>query len=328
MDRRTFASALAGAATLAVLPGTASSQETWPARPIRLVVPQATGGGGDIVGRVFAEQLGAALKQPVLVDNRGGANGMLGTQQVKAAAPDGYTLLFTYAAAQVVNPSLYEKAGYDGVRDFAAIAQIGAGGNLLVVPASFPATDLKQFVAHVRARPADELAYGSWGVGSGGHLSMEALKQQTGLKLRHVPYKSSGASNQDLVAGHIQAGFTSVQAGIPLIQAGKLKALAISGTTRTVALPDLATMTEQGVPFDVDAWYGVFAPAGTPRPIVERLNREINRIIADPANQERWKVMGFSTMPLRSPDEFAEQVRADVRTWGEVVKRGNIRPDD
>lgn len=327
MDRRIFAAAMVAASWLAVAAPVAA-QDAWPAKPVRVIVPQGPGSGTDLVARVFAEQLGTAFRQSFIVENRAGANGILGTQQVKAAPADGYTLLFTYAAAQVVNQSLYEKAGYDGSKDFAAIAQIGAGGNLLVVPPSFPAKNLQEFVAHVKTRPADELAYGSWGTGSGGHLSMEALKQQTGLKMRHVPYKSTAASNQDLIAGHIQVAFSSAQSAAPLLQAGKLKALAVSGTNRTPIAPDVATMTEQGVKFDVDAWYGVFAPVGTPRPVLERLNREINRIISAPSNQERWKTMGFSVMPLRSLDEFAEQVRSDIRDWGEVVRRGNIRAED
>ena len=320
------------ATTIALVPlalgGAARAQEAWPSRPVRLIVPGGPGSGTDIVSRVFAEALGTAFGQPFVVENRAGANGMLGTQIAKAAAPDGYTLLFTYAAAQVVNQSLYGKAGYDGAKDFEAIAQIGAGGNFLVVPAAFPAKTLQEFVSHVRSRPADELAYGSWGTGSGGHLSMEALKQQTGLKMRHVPYKTAAASNQDILAGHIQAGFSATAAALPLIQAGRLKALAVSGTSRVPALPDVPTMTEQGVKFDVDAWYGLFAPLGTPRPIVERLNREVNRLIAAPENAQRWKTIGFAAMPLRTPEAFAEQVRADVRAWGDVVRNGNIRADD
>jgi tripartite-type tricarboxylate transporter receptor subunit TctC len=328
MDRtRRILAALVPLAPFA-LGAAARAQEQWPTLPVKLIVPGGPGSGTDIVSRVFAEALGTAFGQPFVVDNRAGANGMLGTQAARAAAPDGYTLLFTYAAAQVVNPSLYPKAGYDGAKDFEAIAQIGAGGNFLVVPAAFPAKNLQEFIAHARTRPAGELAYGSWGIGSGGHLSMEALQQQTGLQMRHVPYKTTAASNQDLLAGHIQVGFSATASALPLIQSGRLKALAVSGTSRVPALPDVPTMTEQGVKFDVDAWYGLFAPAGTPKAIVERLNREVNRLIAAPENAARWKTMGFSAMPLRTPQEFAEQVRADVRAWGDVVRKGNIRIDD
>jgi tripartite-type tricarboxylate transporter receptor subunit TctC len=323
--RRRALQALAACALAPSAATPALAQDTWPGRPVKVIVPQGVGSGSDIVGRVFADLLTQAFRQPFVVDNRAGANGMLGTQAAMKAPPDGYTLLFTYAAAQVVNQSLYEKAGYDGAKDFAPIAQIGSGGNVLVVRSDFPAKDLKGFIAYAKARPPEDLAYGSWGPGSGGHLSMEALAQQAGLKLRHVPYKSTAASNQDIVAGHIQAGFSSVQAALPLIQAGRLQALAISGTHHTDALPELRTMTEQGIVFDLDAWYGVFAPLGTPAPIVERLNREINRIQAAPENAERWKTLGFSAMPLKSPKEFADSVRRDVAAWGAIVRSANIK---
>ena len=328
MDRTRRRVAAIAALTPLLAPLGARAQDAWPTRPVKLIVPGGPGSGTDIVSRVFAEMLGQAFGQPFVVENRPGANGMLGTQAAKAAPPDGYTLLFTYAAAHVVNQSLFPKAGYDGAKDFEAIAQIGAGGNFLVVPASFPADDLPGFVAYVKSRPPNELAYGSWGPGSGGHLSMVALEQRTGIRLRHVPYKTAAASNQDIIAGHIQTGFSATAAALPLIQGGRLKALAISGTSRVDALPAVKTMTEQGVPFDVDAWYGVFAPKGTPRPIVERVNREIVRQVGAPANADRWRKLGFSKMPLRTADEFAAQVRKDVADWGEVVRAGNVKVDD
>jgi tripartite-type tricarboxylate transporter receptor subunit TctC len=157
---------------------------------------------------------------------------------------------------------------------------------------------------------------------------MEALAQHAGLKMRHVPYKTSAASNQDLIAGHIQVAFSATASSLPLIQAGRLKALAISGTHRVPAMPEVPTMTEQGVPFDLNAWYGLFAPVGTPRPIVEQLNREVNRVIAEPSNAERWQKMGFAEMPLRTPDAFAEQVRTDVQAWGDIVRKGGIKVDE
>ncbi|MFZ9405482.1 MAG: Bug family tripartite tricarboxylate transporter substrate binding protein [Burkholderiaceae bacterium] len=316
-----------GAACVIGSPALAGAQSAWPSRPVKLIVPGGPGSGTDVVSRVFADLLGQAFKQPFVVDNRAGANGMLGSQVAKAAAPDGYTLLFTYAAAHVVNQTLYDKAGYDGAKDFDAIAQIGAGGNLLVVRADVPASNLQEFIAWARRQPEGSIAYGSWGIGSGGHLSMEALCQATGLKMRHVPYKTAAASNQDIIAGHIQTGFAATAASIPHIQAGRLKAVAISGTHRVPALPQIATMTEQGVKFDVNAWYGIFAPKGTPRAIVEAVNREVNRLIGAPEQAERWKTLGFSYMPQRSPEEFAQQVVSDIRDWGDVVRKGNIKAE-
>lgn len=311
-------------AILLAAPVGVPAQPAWPAKPVKFVVPTGTGGGTDTVGRLFADLLGKAIGQSFVVENRPGANGMIATELVAKAANDGYTILFTYAAAQVVNPSLYAKVGYDPVRDFAAIAQIGSGGNWLLVPASMPVQSLKDFIDYVKARP-DELAYGSWGNGSGGHLSMESLKMQAGLKMRHVPYKSSAASVADLLAGHIQVAFGDTSSNLPHIQAGKLRAIAISGTRRAANLPEVATMTEQGVPFNLMAWYGVFAPAGTPPAVINRLNQEINRILTAPELADRLRGLGFTEIPVKSPEQFAETVRTDVRDWGALVRAANVK---
>ncbi len=303
----------------------AQAQAPWPNKPVRVIVAGGAGSGTDLVARSFGDLLARAFGQPFVVDNRAGANGLIGTDAAAKAPNDGYTILFTYAAAHVVNPVLMEKVPYNVNKDFAAVAQIGSGGNLLVVAPSLPVKDLKDFIAYVKTKGADELSYGSWGIGSGGHLSMEALNQKAGLKIKHVPYKSAGDSNTALMAGHIQAGFSAVAAALPLIQAGKLKAVAVSGPNRVKQLPELRTMTEQGVPFDVAAWYAVMAPAGTPVAVVNALNREINRLIAAPEMAERWNALGFQEMPIRTPAEFEEQIRRDLRDWGAVVKGGNIK---
>lgn len=313
--------------TAAVWQAAAFAQAPWPNKPVKVIVSGAAGSGTDIAARVITEPLSRAFGQPFVIDNRPGANGMIGTDAVAKAPNDGYTLLFTYAAAQVVNQTLYEKVPYDGARDFAAIAQIGAGGNLLVVSPSMPVNNLKEFIAYVKAKPADALSFGSWGNGSGGHLSMEALKQQAGLTMQHVPYKSTAAANTDLIGGQIQVAFSAMASGLSLVQSGKLKAIAVSGPYRVPQLPEVKTMTEQGVKFDLTAWYGMFAPAGTPPAIVNAVNKEIVRMIAAPENTERWKVLGFSEMPLKTPEQFAETVRRDIKDWGAIVKAGNIKVD-
>ncbi len=325
MFKQIFA-VLATAGTLVCQPA-AFAQAPWPNKPVKVIVAGAAGSGTDIMARVFTEQLSKTFGQPFVIDNKAGANGIIGTDAVAKAPNDGYTLLFTYAAAQVVNQTLYDKVPYDGAKDFVAIAQIGAGGNLLVVPPSTPVKDLKEFIAWVKAKPADALSYGSWGNGSGGHLSMEALKQQAGLKMQHVPYKSTAAANTDLIGGQIQVAFSAMASALPLVQSGKLKAIAVSGPYHVPQLPDVKTMTEQGVKFDLTAWYGMFAPAGTPPAIVNNINKEIVRMIAAPENAERWKTMGFSEMPLKTPEQFAETVRNDIRDWGTIVRTGNIKAD-
>lgn len=306
----------------------AYAQAAWPNKPVRVIVSGAAGSGTDIAARLIMEPLGKVYGQPFVIDNKPGANGMLGTELAAKAPNDGYTLLFTYAAAQVVNQSLYAKVNYDGSKDFAAIAQVGAGGNLLVVPPSLPVKDLKEFITYVKARPADSLSYGSWGSGSGGHLSMEALKQQAGLAITHIPYKSSAAANTDLIGGQLQVAFASMGSALPLVEGGKMKAIAVSGPYRVPQLPDVKTMSEQGIKFDLTAWYGLFAPVGTPPAIVNNINREVAKLLTTPESAERIKkTLGFSEIPIKTPEQFAETVRNDIRDWGAIVKAGNIKVD-
>lgn len=318
---------LATAALIAPLavPLSAVAQAPWPTQPVKVIVPQAPGAGTDITARIFTEALARKFGQPFVIDNRPGANGMLGTEVAAKAPKDGYTLLFTYAAAQVVNQSLYAKVNYDGARDFVAVAQVGAGGNVLIVPPSMPVKDLKEFIAYVKSKPADELAYGSWGIGSGGHLSMEALVQQAGLKMRHVPYKGTAPMISDLLGGHIQVAFASTATAIPMMQAGKVKALAYSAPTRTSLLPDLKTMNEQGVSFDLVAWYGLFAPAGTPPAVVNALNQEVNRILQAPDMADKLKAIGLSDWPIKTPEQFGESVKRDIKEWGDLVRKAQIK---
>lgn len=319
--------AAAGLLLPLLLQGNALAQAPWPNKPVKVIVAGAPGSGTDIVARAFTESLAKTFGQPFVIDNKAGANGLIGTDAAAKSPGDGYTLLFTYAAAHVVNPVLLDKVPYDVNKDFVPVAQIGAGGNFLVVPPTMPVKDLKEFIAYVKSKPADELSYGSWGNGSGGHLSMEALKQQAGLRIKHIPYKSTAAANTDLVAGHIQAAFSATASSLPLIQAGKMKAIAISGTFRSKQMPEIRTMTEQGVPFDLNAYYAVIAPAGTPAAVVNSLNKEINRLIAAPEMAERWNTLGFSDMPLKTPEQFNEQIKRDLRDWGAIVKAGNIKAD-
>lgn len=308
-----------------VLPLAAAAQGNWPNQPVKVIVAGGPGSGTDITARIFTESFAKKFGQPFVIDNRTGANGMIATEAAAKAPKDGYTLLFTYAAAQVVNQSLYPKVNYDGAKDFAAIAQVGAGGNVLVVPASLPVKDLKGFVAYAKSKPADEIAYGSWGIGSGGHLSMEALNQQAGIVLRHIPYKTTTAMVTDLLGGQIQVAFCATATAIPHIQSGRLRALAYSAPARSTLLPDVPTMNEQGVKFDLVAWYGLFAPAGTPPSVVNALNAEVNRILQAPDMAERLKAIGLSDWPIKTADQFAETVRRDVKEWGDVVRKGNVK---
>lgn len=320
-----------GAATAQVSPQPSSPAaqplriDGWPSKPVRVVVPGTGGSGPDVIARVFAESLARTFGQPFIVDLKPGANGVIASEDVARAPRDGHTLLLTYAGAHVVNQFIVPKIPYDVTRDFTAIAQIGAAGTLLVVRPEMPVTDLDGFIAHVRSKPADTVTYGSWGIGSGGHLNMEALAQSAGLRMRHAPYKSAPAAITDLLGGHIDASFAVASTVAPYLKAGRLKALAISGPYRSPTAPEVRTMTEQGVRMDLVAWYGLFAPAGTPPAIIAALNQEVNRVISAPENTERWLQVGFAQMPLRTPEQFRERVLQDLREWGAVVRAANIK---
>lgn len=300
----------------------------WPAaRPIRLVVGGAPGAGSDLFARLFAEQIGQAIRQRIVVDNKPGANGMIANDIVAKAPADGYTLLFSYAASIAVNQALQPNLPYDTLRDLQPVAQIGAGGTFLVVTPDIAANNLREFVELVRAQPG-KFNYASWGIGSGGHLQMEWLMMTAGLKMTHVPYKASAPMINDLAAGIVKIGFAETAATTPLIKAGRLKALAISGTRHAPAMPEVRTMIEQGYPFDIDAWYCMLAPAGTPMPAVRRLNAEVHRILDDPANAPRFAALNFALpAPQKTPEQFRDTIRRDIEQWSKVIKAANIKPD-
>lgn len=314
------------ALALAALAPLAAAQASYPERPVTLVVPTAPGGGTDTIARFIAERLGKALKQPFVIDNRPGANGIPGTDSVARAQPDGYRLLFTYTAAQVVNPAIMRKLPYDALKDFAPIAQIGRAGNLMLVSPHLPVKTVKEFVDYVKARP-DQLNYCSWGTGSGGHLTMESFKKQAGLLMTHVPYKGSAPCMQDIVSGQVQAGFADISSSMELVRAGKLRALATSGPTRVPRLPEVPTLTEAGYPFSTYSWYGLFAPAATPRPVVQKLNAAMQELLKDPATVERLREFNFTDIPITTPEQFAETVRKDMAQWGELARSLNLALD-
>ncbi|MFN0162633.1 MAG: Bug family tripartite tricarboxylate transporter substrate binding protein [Burkholderiales bacterium] len=316
----------AAAAPLATLAPASRAQADWPARPVRLVVPSGAGGPTDTFARLFSDHFAKAFKQQFLIDNKPGANGIVGNDLVAKAAPDGYTLLFTYAAAVAINHTLIPKMPYDALRDLQPIAQIGAGGNLLVVTGDFPARTLKEFIDVVRAAP-DKYDYASWGIGSGGHLAMEALKIGASLAIRHVPYKTVPQIYPDLFGGVIKVAFVDSTTSLPHIRSGKIRALVGSGTRRGPALPDLPTMTESGIRFDVDAWYGMFAPTGTPMAIVRRVNEEVNRYLVSADMRARFNTLNMAEPPLKTAEQFAQTVKDDIAAWGGVIKSASVKPE-
>jgi tripartite-type tricarboxylate transporter receptor subunit TctC len=311
---------LAVAACGALLPqDRAAAAEGYPDKPVTLVVPTAAAGGTDTIARVVADALGRRLGQSFVVDNRPGANGILGVEAGARAAPDGYRLLFTYAASVVVNPSLYRKLPFDPQKDLVPIAQVGRGGNLLLVRKDLPVTTLQEFVDYARARP-DKLSYCSWGAGSGGHLAMESLKKQAGIVMVHVPYKGSSPCVNDLIGGQVDAAFADTSSTVEIVRAGRLKALANSGPSRLPMLPDVPTMTEAGFPFHNYAWYGLFAPAKTPPAVVHKLNEAVNAALQDRAVVQRMRELNFNDLPQTTPGQFGATIAQDLRDWAALVK--------
>lgn len=301
----------------------AGAQATYPDKPITLVVPTAAGGGTDTVGRYVGDRLSKVLKQTVIIDNKAGANGIVGTENVIRAPADGYRLLFTYTAAQVVNPAIMRKPPYDPVKDLTPVGQIGRAGNFVVVNPQLPVKNFKDLVHYAKANP-DKLSYCSWGTGSGGHLLMEYLKKQTGMTITHVPYKGTGPCVQDVMAGHLMVGTADISSTVELVRSGKLRAIGYGGASRLPRVPDVPTLTESGFTFNAYSWYGLFAPAASPAPIVQKLNAALQEVLRDPATRERLAEFNFTDVPLTTPEQFAETVRRDAQVWGDLAKSLNL----
>jgi tripartite-type tricarboxylate transporter receptor subunit TctC len=315
---------LAGAAglTWAVL----GRAQGWPDRPVRLVVPFPPGGPTDLVARPLAQRLTEALGQPVIVENRGGAGGNLGAEAVAKAPPDGHTLLLSNVGVLAVNRFLYRSLAFDPERDFAPVALVAGAPVALVVHRDVPARSVAEFVAWTRAQPGP-VPYGSAGAGSPGHLAGEVFRSLTGAALAHLPYRGSAPALQDLAAGHIPAMFDPVQSPLGQIQAGRVRALALSAPQRSQALPEVPTMAEAGVPgHTMVAWWSVVAPATTPAPVIARLATEIARIGAAPDWQAALARQGISPM-LRGPAELSAFLRAEAERWGAAVRASGATAD-
>jgi len=298
--------------------------QDYPAKPVRIVVPYAAGGNADILGRTLAQKLTDALKQPFVVENRGGANGGIGTDLVAKAAPDGYTLLVTASGPIVVNPTLYTNVPYDPVKDFAPISQCAVYQYVLVTLAASPYKSIADIVAAARARPG-AVSYGSTGVGGGNHLAGELFALATGTQLTHVPYKGSAPALADLLGGQLTFMFDTVITSVPQIRAGKLRAFAVSSPKRASSLPEVPTLQEAGIKgFDISQWQGFLAPAGTPKSIVERLNAETVRAMRAADVHERIAVQGGNDIVTGTPEEFAALIKSDLQAYATLIKNAKI----
>jgi len=294
----------------------------YPDHPVRLIVPFPPGGSNDVVARLVANQLSAKLGNKVFVDNRGGAGGVLGTEAAASAAPDGYTLLIV-SIAHSVNPALY-KLSYDPIKSFTPISILATGPNVLAVNPSLPVKSVAELVALAKQKPG-ELDYASAGIGSFQHLGGELFKLTAGVDLVHVPYKGGGPAMADVIAGHVKIMFSSLVQTTPFIKAGQLRALGIGGAKRNVVLPDVPTIAEAGVPgYEANNWWGIRAPAGTPKAIVDRLYGDIQAVLTSPELKAAFDREGAATVTMSS-EEFAKYIENEIVKWGRVVKEGNIK---
>lgn len=327
LNRRSIvASLLAGIASgIAAIPLAATAQDNYPNRPIRLIVPFAPGGSADAMGRMISEKFTAALGQTVVVDVRAGAGGKIGTDIVAKAAPDGYTLGLGIAATHAIQTALGEKLPYDVVRDFAPIGQISTGVMAISVPATLPVRNLREFIDYAKANPG-KVSYGTGGHASGGHLVGEGLAALADIKMTHIPYKGGSPAFTDLVGGQLHAVMTDTTTTGTFNKAGKIRVIAVAGPRRSPAFPDVPTTTEQGVPFEPGSWFALFAPAGTPAPIINRLNAELNKMLAMKDVQDRMNVMGIIPTP-GAPEAFRKTQTRDIEIWTRVVKTSGIKVD-
>jgi len=321
--------ALAGLAALALtaaLPSAYAQALAWPSKPIKYVVPFSPGGVSDGVARLIAQHLGERLGQPVVIENKPGVSGIVGTQLVARSAPDGYTLMGGTITTHAVNPFFNKNLGYEPVQDFVPVNLVGMVSNVLVVPASSPFNSVAQVVAELKAKP-DSLTYGTAGAGTSQHLSGQLFQSITHTRMRQIIYKGGSQAMVDLIGGQIDMVFETVAAARPMIDGKRVKVLGVTSSRRLANMQDVPTLAEAGVPgFEMQSWQGVFAPVGTPKPIVDRLGREIAALIAQPDVQEKLRKLGVEP-DGRSSEAFIAFQRAEIAKWGKVIQDAGIQAE-
>jgi tripartite-type tricarboxylate transporter receptor subunit TctC len=319
--------ALIGLAAALATPGLARAQGAWPDRPVRVIVPFTPGGTTDILARAMSSELQEALGQPFVVENRGGAGGTLGSEVVARSPADGYTLMMGHIGTLAVNPSLYRNLTFDTVTSFDPVVLVAIVPNILVVnPRRVAARNVQELVALARQRPG-ALSYGSGGNGSAAHIAMVAFTQATGTQMEHIPYRGTGPMMNDLIGGTIDLTLTGGPPALPPVRAGVVRALGVSSLQRLSSAPEIPTIAEQGVPgFDATQWYGFVAPAGTPRPIIDRLNAECTRILRSDRMRPRLEAEGADPSP-GTPEQFREFIVAERARWGELIRTANVRAE-
>ncbi len=311
------------AALLACASSSVHAQSAYPNKPIRLVVPFAPGGSNDIMARIIGQKIGESTGQTVIIDNRGGASGIIGTDIVAKASPDGYSLLMM-SLTLAVNPSLYKKLPYDTDKDLAPVSLVASAPLILVVHPSLPVKSLKDFIAHAKANPG-KFNFGSGGPGTTPHLAGEMLKSMAGLQMTHVPYKGGGPALADLVGGQLQLMLENIPSTLPFVKSGKLRVLALSGLKRSALVPDVPTLDEAGLKgYEIVGWNGLFLPAGTSGAIVNRLHAETVKALALPDIKERLSGMGAEGVGS-TPAQFTAFVKTEIKKWAQVARDANLR---
>ena len=322
---RSILSALVLSMLGAVSTGTALAQANYPDKPVRFVVPYPPGGGTDVIARIVQDRFQALLGQPIIIDNKGGAGGSVGSELAARAAPDGYTVLFTLSS-HTINPAIYPKLSFDTLKDFESIGTVASLPQILVANPQVPANTVAELVALAKAKP-ELLAYASVGNGSPGHLAGELFKLRTGTQMTHIPYRGGGPAVTDVISGQVPLLWVSIPAAAQFVKAGKLKALAVSTLKRSAAFPDVPTVQETGVPdFEVDSWYAMFVPARTPQPVIDRLNRTLNTIVAEPGIRDKLLAQGAEGVG-GTPQTLTRIVAAEIPKWAKLAKDANIKAD-
>lgn len=313
--------AFAGVALLGGLPS--AQAQNWPTKPVRFIVPFTPGGGNDTIARLIGQKLTTVIGQQVVIDNRAGAGGTIGAEAAARSAPDGYTMFLAGVATHGINPNLRKKLPYDPVKDFEPVSLIAQAPLLVVVHPSLPVRNTRDLIALAKAKPG-QVTYASNGAGGSSHMAVELFNMMTNTKMLHVPYKGLSPALTDLISGQVQVMFSSAVAMLPQVKAGRLRAIAMTGSKRSPALPDLPTVAESGVPgYETGSWYGVVMPAGTPKPIVNRLAKEIATIAKSPEINER--LVDDAAIPVGStPEEFGAFIRKELARWAKVVRQGHI----
>jgi len=324
--RRPIAETMTRLLALLALCCSQAAAQVYPSKPVTLIIPFPPGGSTDIVGRIAADGMARELGQPFVVDNRGGAGGTLGTRQVAKSAPDGYTIALGYTGTLAIGPSLFRNVGYDVRADFAPIGRIGVAPSALVVHPSFPVHSVAELVAYAKANPG-KVNYGSAGIGTVGHVAGEYFAIATGIKLTHIPYKGTGPAITDLLGGHIPLSFSPIPAVHESAKSGLLRMLAVTSARRSTLVPEMPTVAESGVPgFDAVLRYGLVAPAGTPRPIIERLNAALRATLESEEVRNRLAIEGAEPLPS-TPEEYAVDIDHEETQWSKVIKASGAKAE-